>query len=381
MDALFSYKGYLNFLFHLMKDVKFSTASGRTFTDELRKKVNQYFNEKDLCKSGGKSIVFKSIVMLSLFLIPIIVLNISVITSSLAIFGLYMISGIGMAGIGMSIMHDALHGSYSKNKRINRFMGYSINLIGANATIWKIQHNVLHHTYTNVHELDDDLNTPGILRFSPDRKQYWFHRFQHIYVWFFYGLLTLVWVSTRDFTRIKQYKKMGFFKEERVYRQEILKAVIWKFTYFCYALFLPMIMNPVSWWVVLLAFFCMHFMTGIILSIVFQTAHVMPSTKFPKPNSKGLIENNWLFHQLATTSNYAPKSRIFSWFIGGLNFQVEHHLLPHISHVHYKGLSKVVKKLTEEYDLPYNTNRNFLSAVLAHIKMLKYLGTATATNH
>ncbi len=363
-----------------MKDVKFTTGTDSGFTDELRKKVNQYFNEKDIPKSGGSSIVIKSIVMLTLFLVPIIILNLGITSSALNVFVLYFISGIGMAGIGMSIMHDALHGSYSRKKSINRLMGYSINLIGANATIWKIQHNVLHHTYTNVHELDDDLNTPGILRFSPDRKQQWFHRFQHIYVWFFYGLLTLVWVSTRDFTRIKQYKKMGFFKEESVYRLEILKAAIWKLTYFCYALILPIILNPVSWWVIVLAFICMHFMTGTMLSIVFQTAHVMPSAKFPRPNNDGLIENNWLFHQLDTTSNYAPKSRIFSWFVGGLNFQVEHHLLPHISHVHYKGLSKVVKKLTDKYDLPYNSKRNFLSAISAHMKMLKHLGTATATN-
>ncbi len=363
-----------------MKDVKFSTNSGSSFTDELRQKVNQYFADKKICKSGGKSIVIKSIVMLTLFLTPIVILNLGFVSQIPLVFTLYLISGIGMAGIGMGVMHDALHGSYSKSKSINRLMGYSINLIGANATIWKIQHNVLHHTYTNVHELDDDLNTPTILRFSPDRKLYWFHKFQHIYVWFFYGLLTLVWVTTRDFTRIKQYKKMGFFKEELTYKTEIAKAAIWKTTYFCYALILPIVVSPISWWVFLLAFFCMHFLTGTMLSIVFQTAHVMPSTKFPKPNNKGLIDNNWLFHQLDTTSNYAPKSRIFSWFIGGLNFQVEHHLLPHISHIHYKGLSKIVKKLTYKYDLPYNSKRNFLSAISAHMKMLRYLGTTTATN-
>lgn len=362
-----------------MKDVKFSTNTGNSFTEELRKKVNQYFTVNQISKSGGTPIVIKSVVMLTLFLTPLIILNLGLVSQISQVFALYLISGVGMAGIGMSIMHDALHGSYSKKKSINRLMGYSINLIGANATIWKIQHNVLHHTYTNVHELDDDLNTPGILRFSPDRKLHWYHKFQHIYVWFFYGLLTLVWVSTRDFTRIRQYKKMGFFKEERVYKMEVLKAAIWKVTYFCYALFIPLILNPVSWWVILLAFFCMHFMTGTILSIVFQTAHVMPRAKFPKPNSNGFIDNNWLFHQLETTSNYAPKSRIFSWFIGGLNFQVEHHLLPHISHIHYKNLSKIVKKLTEKYDLPYNSKRNFLSAISAHMKMLKYLGTKAAT--
>lgn len=321
--------------------------------------------------------VTKSIVMLSLFLAPIIILNLGLIHEWMMVFLLYLISGIGMAGIGMSIMHDALHGSYSSKKRINQLMGYSINMIGANATIWKIQHNVLHHTYTNVNELDDDLTTPGILRFSPDRKLNFHHRFQHIYAWFFYSLLTLVWVTSRDFTRISQFRKMGFLKSEPVYRWEVIKAVLWKLTYFGYALILPIILNPISWWIVVIAFLCMHLFTGTLLSIVFQTGHIMPDSKFPKPNSNGLIENNWLFHQMETTTNYAPKSRVFSWFIGGLNYQVEHHLMPHVSHIHYKGLSHIVKSLAEKYDLPYNSKGNFLSAISAHMKMLKHLGTVT----
>ncbi|XOV91278.1 MAG: fatty acid desaturase family protein [Bacteroidota bacterium] len=363
-----------------MKEVKFSKTSGSSFTAELREKVNNYFKENNIKKHGGKSIVIKSIIMLTLFLVPIILLLIGGISQPSIIFLLYFISGIGMAGIGMGIMHDALHGSYSGKKSINQLMGYSINLIGANATIWKIQHNVLHHTYTNIDELDDDINTPGILRFSPDRNRQWFHKFQHIYAWFLYGLLTLIWVTTRDFTRIRQYKKMGFFKENQVYKLEILKAVIWKATYFTYALILPIILNPVAWWVIPVAFLMMHFMTGTILSVVFQTAHVMPSNEFPRPDKNGLMKNDWLFHQMETTSNYAPTSRLFSWFIGGLNFQVEHHLLPHISHIHYKGLSKIVKNLAIKYDLPYNSKRNFLSAILAHKKMLKHLGTVPTTN-
>lgn len=254
-------------------------------------------------------------------------------------------------------------------------MGYSINLIGANATTWKIQHNVLHHTYTNVNEFDDDLTTPGILRFSPDRELRRAHRFQHIYAWFFYSLVTLVWVTSRDFVRMNQYRSMGFLKDDIVYRKEIIKSIFWKIAYFSYALIIPVISNPAAWWVVLLAFLLMHMVTGTILSFVFQTAHIVPSSSFPKPNHEGLIDNQWLYHQLDTTSNYAPNSKIFSWFIGGLNYQVEHHLLPHVSHVHYKGLSQVVKPLVEKYNLPYHSKDNFFAAIAAHAAMLKSLGT------
>lgn len=279
-----------------------------------------------------------------------------------------------MAGIGMNIMHDALHGSYSKKTRLNKIMGGTINLIGASASIWKIQHNVLHHTYTNVTGADDDLNTPLFLRFSPDKKLYWIHRFQFLYAWFFYGFMTMVWVTARDFVRIRQFKKLGFFSLKKEYRRQILLALGLKVVYFCVVLVMPILMVPLDWWIVVLAFMSMHFITGIIMSLVFQTAHVMPSSEFPKPDENGMIGNHFLVHQLFTTCNYAPKSRFFSWCIGGLNYQIEHHLMPNISHVHYKGLSKIVKATAYKHGLPYNSHRTFVGAVWSHLLMLKMLG-------
>src|SRR5690554_3348314 len=319
--------------------------------------------------------IYKSILMLSLFCIPFIIIISGIVTSPIALFALYILSGFGMAGIGMGVMHDAIHGSYSKNRTVNKYMGYTMNLIGANAHVWRVQHNVLHHNYTNIDEADDDLNAPFFLRFSPHAKRYWLHKFQHFYIWFFYGLSTISWITTKDFIRLKRYKNKGFFGGKNEYRNVLLKLIGWKILYYSYALVLPLIMVPLAPWIIILAFLSMHFVTGLAISTVFQTAHVMPDMDYPIPDENGMIANSWTIHQLATTSNYAPNSRFFSWLIGGLNFQVEHHLLPNICHVHYKKLSPIVAATAKEFGIPYHSKKTFMAAIVDHMKMLRKLGT------
>lgn len=167
---------------------------------------------------------------------------------------------------------------------------------------------------------------------------------------------------------------MGFLIEKNEFRNAVISIAAWKVFYYSFALIMPIIMVDLPWWHVLLAFLCMHFLTGLLISVVFQVAHIMPSSEFPLPNENGLIAGDWSTHQFATTANYAPKSTILSWLIGGLNYQIEHHLLPGICHVHYKELSKIVIETAKEYNLPYNTNKTFLKAIRVHSKMLKQLG-------
>lgn len=314
--------------------------------------------------------------MLSVFFIPLSILISGVVTSTLMVFVLYIISGLGMAGIGMGVMHDAIHGSYSKNSKVNKYVGYTMNLIGANAEVWRIQHNVLHHTYTNIDEADDDINAPFFLRFSPSAKRYKMHRAQHLYIWIFYGLSTLSWITSKDFIRITRYRKLGLVKTDKQFKKTIRNIIFWKLIYFSYALILPLIMIQQPIWIILLAFVSMHFVTGLTTSIIFQTAHVIPDTEFPLPDEKGMMENEWSVHQFATTSNFAPKSRILSWLIGGLNYQIEHHLFPNICHVHYRKLSAIVAETAAEYGVNYMVQKTFVAAVWQHVKMLRQLGRA-----
>jgi linoleoyl-CoA desaturase len=321
--------------------------------------------------------VGKTILMLAIFFVPLVLINLGAVASPWLLFGLYMSSGVGMAGIGMGIMHDAIHGSYSKNKKVNKYLGYTMNLIGANATVWKIQHNVLHHTYTNIDGADDDINAPFFLRFSPHAKKNKLHRFQHWYIWIFYALSTVSWVTAKDFVRLARYRKMGFLNKRHEFRNELIKIIGWKLLYFSYALFIPLLIVPIAPWIIILAFLSMHLVTGLLISIVFQVAHIMPDMEFPMPDRDGLVQGDWYTHQLATTTNFAPKSRFFSWLIGGLNYQIEHHLMPNVCHIHYRKISAIVAQTAGEHGLPYHTKRTFVTAIIDHIGALRKLGKMT----
>ena len=327
-------------------------------------------------RNANTTMVVKTVIMLCLFFIPLLTLSSGVVSSLPLLFILYIAAGLGMAGIGMGVMHDAIHGSYSKNKKINTLLGYSFNMIGANATVWRIQHNVLHHTYTNIDHADDDINTPMFLKFCPHAKHYWVHQFQHIYIWFFYSISTISWITSKDFVRLKRYSDMGFLSGKNEYLKELISLTAWKLLYYSYAIVLPMIMLPFTWGTVLLAFFCMHMVTGLLVSVVFQIAHIMPDNEFPLPDEEGVINDNWYGHQFATTTNFSPNSKLLFWLIGGLNYQVEHHVLPDVCHVHYKELTKIVSDTAKEFGMPYHVKKSMFHAIVDHTKMLRSLGRA-----
>ena len=359
-----------------LPNVRFDNpAEHRLFHQTLTKRVNRYFRMYKVPKHANAMMVFKTVFMYSLYLVPFVLMLTGVFTGWLGWAIGYVMMGFGVAGIGLSIMHDANHGSYSKNPTINRILGYSLNIVGGAAFTWKVQHNVLHHTYTNVYEMDEDISPRGLFRFSPDSNWRKVHRFQHLYAWFFYGFLTLTWVFVKDFNRLNKYKALGLIeKQKTTYRKELAIIIISKVLYAAYIIGLPLLFTNFSILQILLGFFIMHYIAGMILALIFQPAHVEESTEFFQPDDKGKLPSAWAVHQLFTTSNFAMRSRFFTWFIGGLNYQVEHHLFPNICHVHYRKLSKIVRKTALEFNLPYNSRPTFVHALYYHAKLLYQLG-------
>jgi linoleoyl-CoA desaturase len=355
----------------------FAKQDSLKFFRTLNSRVNNYFKENNIQKTGNSKLYLKTLIMFAIFLTPyflILTLNMP--------FWVYLLMtiviGIGMAGVGMNVMHDGNHGSYSNISWINKFMGGSIYILAGNVYNWQVQHNVLHHTYTNIPGHDEDLDAGRVIRFTKDAKWYSFHRFQQYYSVFLYGLLTFNWAITTDFKQMKSYLKRklsyGEAKSPKILWTTLL---ITKTIYFSIWLVLPMLIG-ITWWKVLVGFFVMHYTAGLILSIVFQLAHVVKETTNPVPNVEGEIENTWAIHQLFTTTNFAPKNWIINWYTGGLNHQIEHHIFPNISHVHYGKISKIVKETAIECNLPYYEYKTFRSAVIAHFKHLKELGMKPA---
>ncbi|MFT7605482.1 MAG: linoleoyl-CoA desaturase [Saprospiraceae bacterium] len=291
-------------------------------------------------------------------------------------YSLWLLMGIGLAGCGMGIMHDACHGTISKNKVVNNFIGELVlNLAGGSTINWKIQHNVLHHTYTNIDGYDEDISPQGLMRLSPHQPTKPFFRFQVFYAWILYGLMTFFWATFKDFLQLSRYHKKGFVKAQgSTYRKEMFKLIVQKIIYHAFFIMLPLLFLDIAWGHIIIGWFAMHFLAGLILGCVFQSAHVVPSSEFPLPDKSNNVAGDWAKHQLLTTSNFAASNKILSWYVGGLNYQIEHHLFPYVCHVHHRQLSKIVKATAQEFGLPYNSQPTFLGAVANHAKMLYKLG-------
>lgn len=344
------------------------------FSTDLRNTVNDYFRKNKIEPHGNKRIILKTLIVSIIYFAPYFLMVSGVITSGIAVLGCWMLMGIGMSVVGMVTMHDANHGSFSRNRRINQLFGNSLYLLGGFPPNWRYQHNTLHHGYTNIEGHDEDIAPPHLLRFSPHSPLNKMHKYQFIYAWFFYGLMTLSWIVVKDFKRLKNYQETGARISNRSYKKLFTELIISKIVYYTIFLAIPLLTIPVAWYWIVGGFLAMHLTGGFVLSCIFQTAHVVPTSTYPVPDEEGELENNWTIHQLYTTCDYAPRSRIFSWLIGGLNYQVEHHLFPNISHIHYKNIAPIVRAKAKEYNLPYHVNQTFAHAVWEHMKMLKMLG-------
>lgn len=358
-----------------MKALRFTSGDPhqQQFAAALKKKVHEYFKLNNISTKGNWQMYIKTAVMLLFYISPFILILTIPMNTWLVIL-LLIVMGIGMAGVGMSVMHDAVHGSYSQKKWVNSLMGGTIYLIGSSPSTWAVQHNFLHHTYTNIEGYDEDIQTKGFVRLSKNAKWFRYQRYQHIYAFFFYGFMTLAKL-VGDFPQLMKYNRNGLTHQQKEKpAREFMLMVVSKTVYLAVIIGLPLWLTTFSWWQVLLGFFIMHMTGGIIMSVVFQMAHVVEGADQPVPDTEGIIRNEWTVHELKTTSDFAPNSWLFSWYVGGLNFQIEHHLFSNICHIHYRKIAPIVQQTVKEFGFDYNLKPTLGAAFLSHVKTLKNLG-------
>jgi linoleoyl-CoA desaturase len=358
----------------LKGQVKFVNKEKNLFFGTLKQRVDAYFKEANVSKYANDTLLVKTAVLLLVYVVPFALLLFFNPAFSIALL-LWFIMGIGVAGLGMSVMHDANHGAYSSNKTVNFLMAHVLNLLGGNTDNWRLQHNILHHTYTNVTHMDEDIADKLVLRFSPHTEVKRVHRFQWVFAFLFYGITTLYWVTAKDFVQYVKFRQNGVNAGSAAENRWMLaKIITLKVIYLFVFLAVPTVFFGIPFSEVLLGFLLMHFMAGLILTVVFQLAHTVEGTAHPVPDANGIIENDWAIHQLNTTVNFSRHNKWLSWYVGGLNFQVEHHLFPRISHVHYPAISSIVKSTAEEFGIPYLENKTFGEALKSHVLFLKRLG-------
>lgn len=356
--------------------IRFSNPNQTEFVRTLRKRVDAYFKENGIAKTGGLAFKVKAVFMLLLYTVPYFLMITGVITNIWVLWGACLIMGLGMAGIGFSVMHDANHGSASRKKWLNKFLGFSINFLGGNVNNWKAQHNIMHHSFTNIDGHDEDINPGPVLRFSPHAEKKKMHKYQHIYAWFLYCLMTLSWTFQKDFGDVMRYNKMGLLKQlKTTVKKEMTLIIITRIFYAIYMVVIPLLLMDIAWWQLIIGFLTIHFIAGFTLASIFQLAHVMEDLEYPKPTN-GSVLNQWAVHQMNTTLNFAGKHKVLSWFVGGLNYQVEHHLFPNISHIHYSKIAPIVQRTAMEYNVPYYNQPSLREALSSHVRMLYRLGRA-----
>lgn len=355
--------------------LKYTFDTGKTtFFKNLKEKVDQYFADKKLHPAGNRKLYFKSAlqVLMAAGIYTVLVFFTPIAPVSIV---LCIVLGLNLAVIGFNVMHEGGHQSFSKHPWINHASAYFLNVLGGNTYYWKIKHNINHHTYTNIEGMDSDIDVKPFMRLHEGQPRYSYHRLQHIYWVILYGISYLAWVFYEDFQKYFSGKVSSINERKKLARKEHFIFWFTKIMFVGVYMIIPIVM--VGWLSWLIGFLIITFTTGLTISIVFQLAHVIEGTHFHSANSNDPQEKQeWALHQISSTANFATSSKSLHWLLGGLNFQIEHHLFPRVSHIHYPAISKLVKEACRESNIVYNEYSSMSKAIVSHLLHLRRLGNS-----
>ena len=350
--------------------MKYTFEKGSSpFFKVLKERVDSYFVENELHPAGNEKLFAKAIVQILCSIIIYIVLIFFTPPAIISIL-LCIVQGINLAVIGFNVMHEGGHQTFSRHAWINNLSAFSLNVLGGNAYFWKVKHNINHHTYTNIEGMDSDIDVKPFMRLHEDQPLRWYHRFQHIYWVVLYAVSYLAWVFYEDFQKYFSGKIAPNNERKAL---PIKEHLIFWFTKIMYVLvYMAVPIFFVGWAAWLIGFLIITLICGLTTSVVFQLAHVVEGTEFHSVES--MSKHEWAIHQMVSTSNFATSSRLLHWLLGGLNFQVEHHLFPRISHIHYPAINRFVREACREYGVVYNEYSSMFKAIASHLIHLRKLG-------
>ena len=323
-----------------MINYKFSKKNDKLFYEELTSKVNTYFFDNGLTTYANFYVIFKIIIIYTLYLLFYLLIIFGSLQLKIFCF-IWILLGLIHVAVGFNIMHDALHGSLFKNKRINNIVGSIVSfLIGQYPQIWEVQHNNLHHIYPNIETIDGDIDKPPF-RFSPNQKLLWYHKYQHIYATFLYLFTNISIITDKDFVQLSKFRKMNLIKSNHVYLSTLIKIILFKVFYLLAYLWLPYKATGYHFGLILSMFILMNLISGIVFTIIIMPNHITHNSKYSNQKNRD-IKNNWFVHQLLNTTNYSINNKLFNFFTGSINLHIEHHLFPNICHIHYSKIAPII---------------------------------------
>ena len=344
----------------------------RDFHRELRRRVDAWFIEQGRSKRDNPSMYLKTAIILAAFFGSYALLVFVADTWWQAV-PLAIFLGLAMAGIGFNIEHDGGHNAYSRRPWLNRLTAFTLDMIGGSSYLWRWKHAVFHHTYVNIKGYDSDIDLGVLMRLSPHLPHFAHQRFQQWYVWPLYGVMAMKWHFYDDFRDLWS-GRIGERKYPRPRGFDLFALIAGKLVFATIAFVIPLLFHP--FWVVAAVYALTAAVAGVTLSIVFQLAHCVEAAAFVEPEAgREEVDNAWAVHQVESTVNFARDSRFATWYLGGLNFQIEHHLLPAICHVHYPALAPIVRQTCADFGVRYAEYAGFLHGLREHLAWLKRMGS------
>jgi linoleoyl-CoA desaturase len=283
--------------------------------------------------------------------------------------------GLAIAGIGFNVQHDGNHGGYSSRPRLSGAMGFALDLVGGSSYVWRWKHNVFHHSNPNLVGLDADIDLQPFCRLAPKQPRHAAHRAQALYIWFLYAFLAVKWQFVDDFRDIST-GTIGGQRFPRPRGWSLAALLAGKLFFVSWTLVLPMLLHPV--WAVLACYAVTSVTLSLALAITFQLAHVTDGATFSHASRAASTE--WAVHQVESSVNFCPSNRFLTWYLGGLNYQIEHHLFPKVCHLHLPDLAAIVEQTCKEYGVSYRVHQSATAALASHVRWIHRLGAPVEAN-
>jgi linoleoyl-CoA desaturase len=347
-------------------------SGDNAFHVELKRRVEAHLRATGRRERDCTEMYLKTAIIFASFA-SFYVLLVFVATTWWQVVPLAVALGLTVVAIGFDVMHDASHEAYSDHAWLNRAMAMSLDLVGGSSYFWRWKHNVFHHTFVNVIGYDTDINLAGLGRLTPHHPRAWIHRWQHIYVWFLYGVMVFKWQLYDDF-RLALTGRMGEHQVPRPRGPQWIVFIGGKLVFVSLALGIPLLLHPA--WAVAAIYAVTAVVVGVVLGVVFQLAHCVEHADFPVDLGSGRMVTPWAVHQVETTVDFARENRAATWLLGGLNFQIEHHLFSRVCHINYPAIAPLVEQTCREFGVRYKHNKTFLTALRSHYCWLRSMGRA-----
>jgi linoleoyl-CoA desaturase len=334
---------------HVMVRPSFAKTKQEALFTQLKKEV--YATVRDLAPHRQLQITLKAIVFPLLYLFTYLAAlhsgdNLVVLYSCYFLLGLFLVLNF------LNLIHEAVHGTLFRNKRLNNWYVHFFDLMGANSYIWKIRHTRFHHNYPNVMGWDTDFEQSPVARVFPHGPFSKMHKYQHIYLPLIYPLYLLNWLLVRDFK--------DFFAKNQIVRKavkipviEYVKLFIFKSFFLFYTILLPKLLLDISWTEAIIAFLIMVFTASIISLLVLLSPHASTESEFPLPDATGKMPTPWFVHQFTCTNDVTEDNWFIRFFMGCFNYHIAHHLFPSVNHVYYPEITKIIQQFAERNNLPY----------------------------